>query len=436
MPANKVERLLKRELGVDNLSDIFSEIDLDSPLGSASIAQVHKGRLKSASLPRFHRVYAIFGFRKNRPYFIQEGEQAWDICEKFGIRYQELARANKGIDLSNLKAMTYLNVPNIAHMRGGGNNSKNDITMKRIDAARRAMLRRDRPTDGMVAIKVQYPDALEIMKQDLGNIRTWAKFLSKTEIQFDMVSAVDELQKQIELEFDFTREARVMDSISLALRPLHKHVVIPQSIPGLVTHRLLIMSFIDGIPLRNLRERVASMSPKKQRKAKERILQRLCAAYGKMIFGDGLFQADGHPGNIIVQKRAKIGLIDYGQSKKLTKDEIQSLGRLVIAMDKDDTPEICSSLDEMGIKMGSNDPLIKRKMAYNMFDTRGTVNPFDENSPLKICPISNFPPDLFFVLRVVQLIRGIKQGMEIDVNFSCAQHWSRYAKKSQKLNLH
>jgi hypothetical protein len=30
-------------------------------------------------------------------------------------------------------------------------------------------------------------------------------FLSKTEIKFDLVSAVDELQKQIHLEFDFMR---------------------------------------------------------------------------------------------------------------------------------------------------------------------------------------------------------------------------------------
>lgn len=70
----------------------------------------------------------------------------------------------------------------------------------------------------------------------------------------------------------------------------------------------------------------------------------------------------------------------------------------------------------MGIEMGSYDPLIKRRMAYGMFDTRGTVNPFDEDSPLKICPVSNFPPDLFFVLRVIQLIRGIKQGMEVIPN--------------------
>ena len=54
--------------------------------------------------------------------------------------------------------------------------------------------------------------------QDLANIRLFAAFLTKTEIKFDMVSAVDELAAQIKLEFDFMREARVMDSISRHLQ--------------------------------------------------------------------------------------------------------------------------------------------------------------------------------------------------------------------------
>jgi ABC1 atypical kinase-like domain len=66
--------------------------------------------------------------------------------------------------------------------------------------------------------QVQYPDALETMKLDLSNIRMAAAFLSKTEIKFDLVSPVDELSKQIRLEFDFEREARVMDSIASHLK--------------------------------------------------------------------------------------------------------------------------------------------------------------------------------------------------------------------------
>ena len=71
------------------------------------------------------------------------------------------------------------------------------------------MVGADAPKDGAVAVKLQYPDALKVMKQDLGNIRKWAAFLSKTEIKFDMVSGVDELQRQIELEFNFERQVTI-----------------------------------------------------------------------------------------------------------------------------------------------------------------------------------------------------------------------------------
>lgn len=44
---------------------------------------------------------------------------------------------------------------------------------------------------------MQYPDALPTMSLDLNNIRLAAAFLSKTEINFDLVSAVDELAAQV-----------------------------------------------------------------------------------------------------------------------------------------------------------------------------------------------------------------------------------------------
>ena len=47
--------------------------------------------------------------------------------------------------------------------------------------------------------QVQYPDALKTMMSDLVSIRKWADFLQRTELKFDMVSAVDELAKQVPL---------------------------------------------------------------------------------------------------------------------------------------------------------------------------------------------------------------------------------------------
>ena len=56
--------------------------------------------------------------------------------------------------------------------------------------------------------------ALQVMLQDLVNIRIAAAFLQLTELSFDLVSPVDELGSQIKLEFDFEREAKVMDTIA------------------------------------------------------------------------------------------------------------------------------------------------------------------------------------------------------------------------------
>ena len=51
-----------------------------------------------------------------------------------------------------------------------------------------------------------------------------------------------------------------------------------------------------------------------------------------------------------------------------------------------------------------------------------SVDPFDPESPIKKLEIQHFPPDLFFVLRTVQLLRGLAQGMGVQ-NFSAATQW-------------
>ena len=53
-----------------------------------------------------------------------------------------------------------------------------------------------------------------MMMGDLKQIRRFSLLLQKTEIKFDLLSAVDELATQVKLEFEFRREAKVMDTIA------------------------------------------------------------------------------------------------------------------------------------------------------------------------------------------------------------------------------
>ena len=58
---------------------------------------------------------------------------------------------------------------------------------------------------------------------------------------------MDELADQIRLEFFFKREARVMDTIATHLKDQQSRILVPNSIPGLVSDRLLVMNFLDGV---------------------------------------------------------------------------------------------------------------------------------------------------------------------------------------------
>eukprot|EP00887_Chlorella_sp_A99_P006757 scaffold3.g6757.t1 len=358
MSAAQARRIIEAELGGAPLELLFEWIDLETPLGSASISQVHKGKLRCPSRRA-----------RRRPFL----SPVWDFLR--GGYAPRVAIAPAGRPPVDMEAAC----------EGG-------------------------PRDGLVAIKVQYPDALPTMALDLSNLRLVAAFLSKTELKFDMVSAVDELAAQIRLEFDFRREARIMDAVARQFQKLNHRIEVPRSVPGMVTDRLLVMNFLEGVPITRLERHTQnsarpapaplrrSLSEATRRLAARRILSRVSEAYGRMLLLDGLFQADGHPGNILVMRRGKIGLIDYGQSKQLPEAYRAGFARLISA-----------ALGALGVVTDRQDAGLRSKLAVGMFDTRGKVDPFDPESPIKSCGIQKFPPDMFFVLR---LLRGLSTGMK------------------------
>ncbi|GAB4821653.1 hypothetical protein N2152v2_008699 [Parachlorella kessleri] len=367
MPAAQAREVIEDELGMP-LEQAFEWIDLAEPLGSASISQVHKAKLR---------------------------------CRPTSVVDASLRGGYAGLQ-------PYRNPP------------------ADIEKACKCG-----PKDGIVAVKIQYPDALPTMALDLTNIRLFAAFLAKTEIKFDLVSAVDELAAQIRLEFDFRREARIMDAVAHQFRKQTHKIEVPRSVPGMVTDRLLVMNFLEGVPITRLKDHTRNLSESLRRKAARRILDRVAEAYGRMMLLDGLFQADGHPGNILVMKGGKIGLIDYGQSKRLPDTARAAYALLVLAMNRGDQQEISDELGRVGVVTDRDDVELRAKMAYGMFDTRGKVDPFDPESPIKQMAISRFPPDMFFVLRVTQLLRGLAQGMGVS-GFSTAEQWAPFAKQALK----
>jgi predicted unusual protein kinase regulating ubiquinone biosynthesis (AarF/ABC1/UbiB family) len=92
--------------------------------------------------------------------------------------------------------------------------------------------------------QVQHPGAHELMMTDIRNQKMFAAFLQRFDVQFDILSILDELEHQVELEFDFVKEAVSMDQISKSLQSANQGkspIAVPRSIPGLVTKYVLLL---------------------------------------------------------------------------------------------------------------------------------------------------------------------------------------------------
>jgi len=408
MPAAQVRAVIEEELGNVPMDQIFEWIDLENPLGSASISQVHKAKLRP--LPG-QQNSSLLGW--------------W--ARPLGFFFPFLRKSNNQIGVGAAAGVTASSSTDIIDRSPLGlvpvGNPPVDLNLAWQQA----------PKDGIVAVKVQYPNALPTMSLDLSNLRLLAAFLSKTELKFDMLSAVDELAKQIRLEFDFRREARVMDSVAMHFEGQSDKIVVPRSVPTMVTPRLLVMNYLDGVPITRMKDQIAfqNLSEATKRVAAKRILSRVAEAYGRMILINATFQADAHPGNLMVMKGGRIGVIDYGQSKNLPDWERAQFARLILALDSENETAVSKALDNLGVVTERDDIEIKAEMARGMFDTTGKVDPFDPESPIKKMGITTFPADMFFVLRVVQLLRGLQDGMEIN-DFSSAHQWKPFAEIALK----
>lgn len=291
-----------------------------------------------------------------------------------------------------------------------------------------------------VAVKVQHPQAYELMMIDIRNQKVFASFLQRFDVPFDLISILDELEEQVEFEFDFIRESKSMDRISESLNVAFKGkppVTVPRSVPDLVTEKVLVMDFIEGIPILQMGDEMTKrgINPNGSvaKNAKRRILSDLATAYGEMILRDGFFQADPHPGNILINKKGKVALLDYGQVKEIDDKVRLGFARLIVALASSNVREMGLSYRDLGIETtvsAEKDPKNFKTLATIMFDTQlplgmTVANPFGDDAVLHDISVKTFPRGLFYILRTIHILRGLSVGM--DSPLSTSELWKPLA---------
>ena len=54
----------------------------------------------------------------------------------------------------------------------------------------------------------------------------------------------------------------------------------------------------------------------------------------------GVFNGDPHPGNILLAPDGRLGLIDYGQTKRISEEVRRAYAKLIVAIDDEDVAEV------------------------------------------------------------------------------------------------
>ncbi|KAF9594326.1 hypothetical protein IFM89_030455 [Coptis chinensis] len=257
---------------------------------------------------------------------------------------------------------------------------------------------------GDVAVKVQHPGGQDLMMTDIHNLQAFALYLQKSDIKFDLFSVTQELEKQIGYEFDFLREAEAMERIQRFLCVHNKKppVLVPSVVRNMVTRKVLVMDFVDGIPILNLGDEIA---------------KRGINPGGKVW----LQQSNPHPGNILICKGSQTtsGLV---------------LLNMILVIADDDPTRASQSYRQLGIETLSkckDEQKEMLKLAQSMFDTKlpagsKMLQPFSEDSSLKkkiavrIPCYTNFKNygrvfqrSCFVFFATVHLLRGLSVGKDL-----------------------
>ena len=286
-----------------------------------------------------------------------------------------------------------------------------------------------------VVVKVRRPGVVEQVEIDLDilhHLAVSASRFSRFENQYDLVGVVDEFSDTLREELDYRNEARNAERMAKNFAE-DPSIHIPHIFWEATTSGMITMSRITGIKGTDSEGLdVAGVD----RKA---LANRSAEIILKMIFEDGLFHGDPHPGNFFIEENGRIGLIDYGQVgilDDLTRDRLIDL---VLAARSQDSHRVVDAIQDLG--MGKNIPdldalrkdLVRLSFRYyglSLGDIQ-VVSMLNEVLDLARRHRLKIPTNLANLIKALLMAEGI--GRHLDPEFSLAAVISPYAHKMVEL---
>ncbi|HEX3274242.1 MAG TPA: AarF/UbiB family protein [Gemmatimonadales bacterium] len=272
-----------------------------------------------------------------------------------------------------------------------------------------------------VVVKVLRPGVEAVVREDLDvsfRILFVLNLLFPNHHTRAISAIVSEFAKRIGDELDFREEARN----AAVLRRNFQHeprVVVPEVVTALVTRRVLVLESLEGTRIDRLQDRLAAGELDLHR-----LLETLVDAYIRMMLEDGVFHADPHAGNLLVDREGRLVLLDFGMVLQVERETRRRLIETVLAAARQDVDGVINGFYELGIL----DPDVDRGTVRDAARSLMAISLRSDTSPRQIQQLVEqvlqtfyqwplmLPSNLVYFGRAGMLVEGI--GLRYDPNFN------------------
>ena len=175
-----------------------------------------------------------------------------------------------------------------------------------LGSASIAQVHRGRTVDGEdVVLKVVKPGNREILKRDTILLNLLGRFLQTFLERFQPRRVLKEFTDYTQRELDLRREADNAETFAANFRDTPE-IVFPRIFRQYSGRDVLTMEFLAGVKPTSAEAREL---PDAER---DRLVDLGAPAIIRMLYQDGFFHADLHPGNLLILPGTRVGFIDLG----------------------------------------------------------------------------------------------------------------------------
>lgn len=269
-----------------------------------------------------------------------------------------------------------------------------------------------------VAVKVLYPGVKKLIQRDLGVLRSVEPVARKLFGLIHTARVLEQLSDMLTHETNYANERKNLERMRTLFAD-RDDIVVPEVVDEHTAASVLTMSYEPGVKITNfggLEEKGID---------RQSVAKLLVDAYFTMLFREGVFHADPHPGNFLVRPGPELIILDYGAVEPVTESLADGMKTVVMgAMMKNDE-QILAGVERMGFVAEGGDRELLGKVGRGYLkvladvriedfsrldrDTVKKLSGFDQTRG-KIREIMrniHYPDGFFYVERTLILLFGL-----------------------------